>query len=67
MKGRSVRRDDTGGVSLRAVSSTETRFGSHCRPLDSVNPGFIRRAPLVNPLDSFGFAYRDLYNGPNII
>ena len=34
-------------------------FGIHCHPLDSVNPGFIRRAPLVNPLDSFGFTYRD--------
>ena len=34
-------------------------FGIHCRPLDSVNPGFIWRAPLVNPLDSFGFTYRD--------
>ena len=27
-------------------------FGIHCHPLDSVNPGFILRAPLVNPLDS---------------
>jgi len=27
-------------------------FGIHCHPLDSVNPGFIWRAPLVNPLDS---------------
>ena len=30
-------------------------FGIHCHPLDSVNPGFIRRTPPVNPLDSFGF------------
>ena len=27
-------------------------FGIHCHPLDSVNPSFIWRAPLVNPLDS---------------
>ena len=26
--------------------------GIHCHPLDSVNPGFIWRAPLVNPLGS---------------
>jgi len=24
-------------------------FGMYCHPLDSVNPGFIWRAPLVNP------------------
>jgi len=34
-------------------------FGIHCHPLDSVNPGFIWRVPLVNPFDSFGFTYRD--------
>jgi len=35
-------------------------FGIHCPPpLDSVNPGFIWRAPLVKPLDSFRFTYRD--------
>jgi len=34
-------------------------FGIHCHPLDSVNLGFIWRAPLVNPSDSFGFVYRD--------
>jgi len=34
-------------------------FGIHCHPLDSLNPGFIWQAPLVNPLDSFGFTYRD--------
>ena len=34
-------------------------FGIHVHPLDSVNPAFIRRAPLVNPLDSFGLTYRD--------
>jgi len=28
-------------------------FGFHCHPLDSVNPGFNWRAPLVNPFDSF--------------
>jgi len=33
-------------------------FGIHCHPLDSVNSEFIWRAPLVNPLDSFGFTYR---------
>jgi len=27
-------------------------FGIHCHPLDSVIPGFIWRAPLVNPLNS---------------
>ena len=27
-------------------------FGIHCHRLDSVNPGFIWRVPLVNPLDS---------------
>ena len=31
----------------------------HCHHLDSVNPGFIWRPPLVDPLDSFGFTYRD--------
>jgi len=25
-------------------------FGIHCHPLDSVNPEFIWRAPMVNPL-----------------
>jgi len=34
-------------------------FGIHCHPLDSVNPGFIWRAPPVNPLDSFGCTYMD--------
>ena len=34
-------------------------FGIHCHPLDSVNPGFLWRAPLVNPLDFVGFRYRD--------
>jgi len=34
-------------------------FDLHCHPLDSINPGFIWRAPLVNPLDSFGLTYTD--------
>jgi len=33
--------------------------GIHCQPLDSVNAEFIWRAPLVNPMDSFRFTYRD--------
>ena len=34
-------------------------FGIHCHTLDSVNLGFIWRAPLVNPLYFFGFTYMD--------
>jgi len=51
------------GVSLREQSRIEYSLLS----LDSVNPGFIWRASLVNPLDSFGFTYRDSYNGPKRI
>jgi len=45
------------GVKLHTKVYPE--FGIHCYPLDSVDPEFIWRASLVNPLDSFGFTYRD--------
>ena len=40
-------------------------FGIHCHPLDSVNPRFIWRTPLVNPLDSFGLMYSDFIKWAN--
>jgi len=46
----------------------QSRIRYSLHPLDSVNPGFIWQAPLVNPLDSFGFTYReDSYNVPKRI
>jgi len=39
-------------------------FGIHCHPLDSVNPGFTWRAPLISPLYSSGLTYRDSENRP---
>ena len=42
-------------------------FGINCHPMDSMNPGFIWRVPLVNPLDSFRFTYMSSLNGPRRI